>query len=136
MEEHYNHQEIEHKISLTWERGNYFTPKINRAKKPFSIFLTPPNTSGDMHIGNALMIAIQDILVRYHRAKGDPALWIPCTDHGGYETQVTFERELEKAGKDKWNYSRKKLFAAIKQFVEGNNETIKRQIKKLVLRKC
>jgi valyl-tRNA synthetase len=129
MEKYYNHKEAEHRINLMWERNNYFTPKIDLAKKPFSIFLVPPNASGEMHIGNALMIAVQDILARYHRAKGDPTLWIPCTDHGGYETQVTFERELEKAGKDKWSYSSKGLFEEIKHFVEGNNETIKGQIK-------
>src|SRR3989344_3010696 len=131
MEKYYNHKEAERRISLMWERDNYFTPKIELSKKPFSIFLVPPNASGAMHIGNALMIAIQDILARFHRAKGDPTLWIPSTDHGGYETQVTFERELEKAGKDKWKFGSKKLFEAIKHFVEGNNETIKGQIKDL-----
>lgn len=131
MEEYYNHNKVEPQISLLWEQGDYFTAKIDHAKKPFSIFLVPPNASGEMHIGNALMIAIQDILARYHRAKGDPTLWIPCTDHGGYETQVTFERELEKAGIDRLHYSRKELFETIEQFVDGNNETIKKQIKAL-----
>src|SRR3990167_11304734 len=110
MEKNYNHKDVEHKINFIWRDGNFFTPKINKAKKPFSIFLTPPNASGEMHIGNAFMIAIQDILARYHRAKGDPTLWIPCTDHGGYETQVTFEREIEKSGMDRLNYGRKELF--------------------------
>lgn len=131
MEKHYNHQEVEPRINLRWEKDNYFTHRVDSAKKPFSIFLVPPNASGEMHIGNALMIAIQDILARFHRAKGDPTLWIPCTDHGGYETQVTFERELEKAGKDRWNYGSQELFAAIKRFVESNNEKIKGQIKAL-----
>jgi valyl-tRNA synthetase len=100
-------------------------------KKPFSIFLVPPNASGPMHIGNALMVALQDILARYHRAKGDSTLWIPSTDHGGYETQVSFERELEKTGQDKSDYASKELFSEIEKFVEKNNTVIKNQLKVL-----
>ncbi|MES2087461.1 MAG: class I tRNA ligase family protein [Patescibacteria group bacterium] len=129
MEKDYNHREVEPRIYKMWEEGKYFTPKIDRAKKPFSIFLVPPNASGGMHIGNVLMIAIQDILARYHRAKGEPTLWIPGTDHGGYETQVTFERELEKRGEDKSQYNKPELFEKIKNFVTDNNELIKSQIK-------
>src|SRR3989338_9809602 len=104
MEKKYNFKEVEPQIISLWEKSNYFTPQIDPAKKPFSIFLTPPNASGPMHIGNAFMIAIQDILARYHRAKGEPTLWIPSTDHCGYETQVTFERKLEKVGKSRYDY--------------------------------
>lgn len=129
MQELYNHKEVEPRIGKIWGSGKYFTPKIDPAKKPFSIFLVPPNASGGMHIGNMFMIAIQDILARYHRAKGEPTLWIPSTDHGGYETQVTFERELEKEGKNRLQYRKDELFGKIKKFVEGNNELIKTQIK-------
>src|SRR3989338_8320707 len=121
MEKNYNHKEVEIQVISMWDKANYFTPEINPAKKPFSIFLTPPNASGPMHVGNALMIAVQDILARYHRAKGDSTLWIPATDHGGYETQVTFEKELEKNGKDRSEFSKQELFELIRQFVEKNN---------------
>lgn len=129
MEKSYDHKEVEDRICRMWETGSYFTPLIDPSKKPFSIFLVPPNASGGMHIGNVLMIAIQDILARYHRAKGVPTLWIPGTDHGGYETQVTFERELEKNGKNKSEYGKNELFNEIKKFVEQNNELIKAQIR-------
>jgi valyl-tRNA synthetase len=129
MQDHYNHKEVEPRISKMWEAGKYFTPKIDHTKKPFSLFLVPPNASGGMHIGNMLMIAIQDILARYHRAKGEPTVWVPSTDHGGYETQVTFERELEKAGKNKSDYTKNELFEEIKRFVDHNNDLIKTQIK-------
>ncbi|OGZ64048.1 MAG: hypothetical protein A3A98_03835 [Candidatus Staskawiczbacteria bacterium RIFCSPLOWO2_01_FULL_40_39] len=128
MEEIFNHKEIEKKIKLMWEKSNIFSPKIEKTKKPFSIFLVPPNASGPMHIGNALMVAMQDILARYHRSNGEPTLWIPSTDHGGYETQVSFERELEKNGKDKADYTNKELFLKIKKFVEDNNDIIKNQL--------
>lgn len=129
LSKHYNHQEVEPRIYKMWEEGGYFTPQIDPAKKPYSIFLTPPNASGGMHIGNVLMIAIQDILARFYRANGRPTLWVPSTDHGGYETQVTFERELEKVGKSRLDFSRSKLFSEINSFVEKNNELIKTEIR-------
>ena len=129
MQKHYNHKEVEPRVNQMWEKGNYFTPRVELAKKPFSIFLVPPNASGGMHIGNVLMIAIQDILARYYRARGNPTLWIPCPDHGGYETQVTYERELEKSGKNKFQYSRDELFEEIQHFVVNNNQLIKSQIR-------
>jgi len=131
MKEDFNHKEIEKNANLKWGKSDIFSPKIEKDKKPFSIFLVPPNASGPMHIGNALMVAIQDILARYHRANGKPTLWIPCTDHGGYETQVTFEKTLEKVGKNKSDYNKKGFFEAINQFVERNNIIIKNQLRSL-----
>ncbi len=131
MEETYNHIEVEKRIRQTWKTENRFSPAIQENKKPFSLFLVPPNASGPLHIGNAFMVAIQDILARYHRTKGTPTLWIPSTDHGGYETQVSFERELEKAGKHRSDFSRKELFHEIQQFVEKNNSLIKEQLQAL-----
>jgi len=129
MEKKYNFKEVEPQIISLWEKSNYFPPQIDPAKKPFSIFLTPPNASGPMHIGNAFMIAIQDILARYHRAKGDPTLWIPATDHGGYETQVTFEKNLETQGRDKSEFKKADLYQTVGEFVKKNNVFIKSQIK-------
>lgn len=129
LPEQYDHTKVEPRIYGMWEAGGYFTPRINPEKKPFSIFLVPPNASGPMHIGNLLMIALQDILARYHRARGEPTLWIPSTDHGGYETQVTFEKELEKEGRSRFEFRRDELFEKIREYVERNNERIKRQIK-------
>ena len=62
MQESYNHKEVEARICQMWEKGDYFTPHIDPTKKPFSIFLVPPNASGGMHIGNVLMIACQSTL--------------------------------------------------------------------------
>ena len=131
MNENFNHKEIEEKAKLAWKNGHIFSPKIEKGKKPFSIFLNPPNASGPLHVGNALIVAIQDILARYHRAIGDPTLWVPSTDHGGYETQVSFERELEKNGEDKSSYTNKELFLKIKEFVKNNNITRKNQLESL-----
>lgn len=112
-----------------WEKGGYFTPKIDHHKKPFTIFLVSPNASGPMHVGNMLMVAIQDVLARYQRMQGKPTLYLPSTDQGGYETQITFERELNLQGKTRFDFTRKELFQLIKEFVEKNNVTIRNQIK-------
>ena len=131
MEEFYDYKRIEPKIADLWEKSDVFTARIDPSKKPFSLYLTPPNASGPMHVGNALMVAIQDILARYHRALGEPTLWVPSIDHGGYETQVTFEKKLEAAGDDKSRYTSAELFGAIKKFVDENSTVIKSQIKRL-----
>ena len=131
MNETFDHKKIEKNGIAKWEKNSIFSPKIDGARKPFSIFLNPPNASGPMHIGNVLIVAIQDILARYHRANAEPTLWIPSTDHGGYETQVTFEKELAKLGKNKADYTKKEFFEAINQFVEKNNHIIKNQVKVL-----
>jgi valyl-tRNA synthetase len=131
MEESYDYKEVEPRIADLWEKSDCFTPRIEPSKRPFSIYLTPPNASGPMHVGNALMVAIQDVLARYHRAAGEPTLWIPSIDHGGYETQVTFEKKLEASGDDKANYTSPELFSVIKKFVDENSSLIKSQIKRL-----
>src|SRR5436305_164071 len=99
MDKAYDHKKAEENLYKFWEDAGYFKPSTGAAqdkkkKKPFTIVLPPPNASGKMHTGNVLMIAIEDLLIRWHRMKGDPTLWIPGTDHAGTETQITFEREL------------------------------------------
>ncbi len=131
MEKAYNFKEAEEKRYDFWEKKGYFKPKIDATKKPFTIVLPPPNASGKMHTGNVLMIAIEDLLIRWHRMKGDPTLWVPGTDHAGTETQITFERELKKQGKSRFQYTRKQLYDEIWQFVQNNKHLIEGQIRRM-----
>lgn len=131
MDPKYDHTKTEAKIYEMWETGNFFKPKIDLSKKPFTIVLPPPNASGKMHIGNVLMIAIEDLLVRWHRMKGDPTLWIPGTDHAGIETQTTFERELKKQGKSRFDFDRQTLYQMIWDFVQNNKSQIESQIREM-----
>jgi valyl-tRNA synthetase len=126
MQEGYDFKEVEPKIAHLWEKSDYTKP--HGTGRPFSMYLVPPNASGPMHVGNALMVAIQDVLARYHRAKGEPTIWIPGTDHGGYETQVTFEQDLESKGQTKDDFTHAQLYDAIGSFVDRNNKTISRQV--------
>lgn len=131
MDKAYSHKNVEGKIYEMWEKGGYFLPRIDLEKKPFTILLPPPNASGRMHTGNVLMIAIEDLLIRWHRMKGDPTLWVPGTDHAGTETQITFEKELKKQGKSRFSYSREQLYQEIWQFVQNNRHMIEGQIRQM-----
>jgi len=131
MEKNYDFKTAEGKIYQMWEKGGHFAPKIDPKKKPFTILLPPPNASGRMHTGNVLMIAIEDLLIRYHRMKGDPTLWIPGTDHAGTETQITYERELKKEGKSRFNFNREELYKNIWDFVQKNRGLIEAQIRQM-----
>ena len=129
MDKNYDHKKYEKDIYRKWEESGAFTPKIVKNKKPFTIILPPPNASGGMHTGNVLMIAIEDILIRWHRMKGDPTLWLPGTDHAGTETQITYERELKKEGKSRFQFDRKTLYKNIQEFVFKNKHFIEDQIR-------
>ena len=129
MDKNYDHKKYEKEIYERWEKSGAFTPKIDKNKKPFTIILPPPNASGGMHTGNVLMIAIEDILIRWHRMRGDPTLWLPGTDHAGTETQITYERELKKEGKSRFQFDRETLYKNIAEFVFKNKHFIEDQIR-------
>ena len=92
MDKVYEHKDIEEKLYKKWEEKGYFQPEINPQGDPYTIILPPPNANGDLHFGHA-MFTVEDILIRYHRMKGDAALWLPGTDHAGIETQFVFEKK-------------------------------------------
>ncbi len=131
MDKAYNPRETEGKWYKIWEESGYFKPGINPEGKPYTIVLPPPNASGKMHTGNVLMIAIEDLLIRWKRMQGYSALWLPGTDHAGTETQITFERELIKEGKSRFDFSRQELYENIERFVGENRHTIEAQIRQM-----
>ena len=131
MDSKFDHKIVEKDIYEAWEKSGAFSPDPKAKGKPFTIVLPPPNASGKMHMGNVLMIAIEDLMIRYHRMKGDPTLWIPGTDHAGFETQVTYERELKKQGKSRFEFDRETLYQNIWEFVQNNKSVIEGQIKQM-----
>ena len=84
----YNPEEVEDRIYEKWLKGNYFSAKVNHAKKPFSIMMPPPNVTGQLHMGHALDNALQDTLIRFKRMQGYETLWQPGTDHAAISTEV------------------------------------------------
>lgn len=131
MDSKFDHKKVESEIYGAWEKSGAFAPDPKAKGKPFTIVLPPPNASGKMHMGNVLMIAIEDLMIRHHRMKGDPTLWIPGTDHAGFETQITYERELKKQGKSRFEFDRQTLYQNIWEFVQNNKSQIEGQIKQM-----
>ncbi|MCM8796662.1 MAG: valine--tRNA ligase, partial [Candidatus Omnitrophica bacterium] len=127
----YNPKETEDKWYKYWEENNFFSAQTNSAKKPFCIVIPPPNITGILHMGHALNNTIQDILVRYHRMKGEESLWMPGTDHAGIATQNVVERTLLKEGLKRQNLGREKFLERVWQWQAQYGSTIIRQLKKL-----
>ncbi len=130
MDKVYSHKDVEEKLYKTWEEKGYFKPEINPKGKPYSIILPPPNANGALHFGHA-MFTIEDILIRYHRMKGDAALWLPGTDHAGIETQFVFEKKLKAEGKSRLDFSQEELYKMIHDYVEEHKGGIQNQLRRL-----
>lgn len=130
MDKVYKQNEVEQKWYQFWEENGYFKPEIKPSSSPFTIILPPPNANANLHFGHALY-AIEDILIRYHRMKGDATLWLPGADHAGFETQFVFEKKLEAEGKSRFDYDRQTLYQMIWDFVEENRGNMEQQLKRL-----
>ena len=98
MKDKFNPKDFEDKLYKEWEEKGYFKCDIREGEKPFVISMPPPNVTSKLHIGHALVDAIQDVFIRYHRLKGEPTLWIPGTDHASIATEVKVVEKLKKEG--------------------------------------
>ena len=123
----YDFKSTEQRIYAMWETGGYFKPHNDPNKpdfdpnvKPFVISIPPPNVTGELHIGHAMFVSVEDLMIRYHRMKGFSTLWVPGSDHAGIATQLMVERDLlknqeitrEELGRDKfvartWEWKKK-----------------------------
>lgn len=130
MDKLYKHNDVEKKWYQVWEDGGYFQPKIDKSKKPFTILLPLPNANDPIHVGHALF-TVEDIMIRYHRMRGDPTLWLPGADHAGIETQFVFEKKLAKEGKSRFDFDRETLYKMIYDFVEKNRSVNRDQLKRM-----
>jgi len=131
LEKAYNAKKYEDKIYKEWESSGLFKPKIVKGKKPFTIAMPPPNATGTLHLGHAVMLALEDIMVRYHRMKGDPSLWIPGTDHASIATQNKVEKIIAAEGLTRHTLGREQFLKRVDEFVKGSRNTIRNQIRKM-----
>ncbi len=120
---------IEDRWYKFWEKQGYFTPKIEPEKKPFVVIMPPLNVTGEIHMGHALAITIEDIFVRWHRMKGEPTLWLPGTDHAGIATQIIIEKQLAEQGINKNELSREQFQEIAWKWTNNIRENISRQSK-------
>jgi valyl-tRNA synthetase len=123
----YEPGKIEKKWYDFWLKRGYFTPKIDPSRKPFVVIMPPPNVTGELHLGHALTATLEDIMTRWHRMMGEPALWLPGTDHAGIATQVIVEQQLAKKGQTKEEIGRENFTKLIWQWANKSREDIRRQ---------
>src|SRR3990172_5542202 len=134
MEKVFNSAAVEKKIYEKWERSGVFSPSVALAKEgasPFCIIMPPPNANEDLHIGHARFVTIEDVLIRYHRMKGEPTLWLPGADHAGIETQFVFEKKLKEQGKSRFDYDRQTLYQMLWDYVQKNKSNMENQLRSL-----
>ncbi len=127
----YDPSSVERKIYDFWTDGGFFTPEIDRSKTPFVVIMPPPNVTGELHMGHALTIALEDLMVRWHRMLGDPTLYLPGTDHAGIATQVVVERQLAADGMSRHDLGREKFVERVWSWVDDYGDRIYRQIERL-----
>ncbi|MBI4330575.1 MAG: valine--tRNA ligase [Chloroflexi bacterium] len=127
----YNPALVESKWYQFWLEKGYFTPKIDSSKTPFTIIMPPPNVTGQLHVGHALTAALEDTMVRWRRMNGQPALWLPGTDHAGIATQVVVEQMLAKEGTTRQALGREKFVARVWEWVRKYGGIISEQHRRL-----
>ncbi len=131
MDSKFNFKDLEPQLYAQWEKSGAFTPKIVEGKKPFTIVMPPPNANGVLHAGHVYEVALQDLLIRYHRMKGEPTLWLPGVDHAGIATQISYEKVLDKEGKTRFDLGREEFVRQTYEFTQTNRSTIENQLRML-----
>jgi valyl-tRNA synthetase len=131
LEKAYAPSAVENRIYEMWESDGYFVAPIRPGRKPFVIMIPPPNVTGRLTIGHVLNNTLQDILIRWHRMRGEDTLWLPGTDHAGIATQIKVEAELAKEGLTRHDVGREELLRRIWEWKELHGGIILQQLRKL-----
>ncbi len=134
----YDFKSTEGRIYHWWEEHGYFQPVNDPNKpgfdpdrKPYVISIPPPNITGELHLGSALFVSLQDLMIRYHRMKGIPTLWVPGSDHAGIATQLQIEKSLKREGLSREQIGRKEFLELTWAWKEKYGGIITSQIRRL-----
>ncbi len=135
MDSRYDHLQHEKKTYDLWESRHAFSPATAdlrlKTSNSFCIIMPPPNANDPLHVGHAMFVSVEDILIRYHRMLGESTLWLPGTDHAGIETQYVFEKKLAKEGKSRFQFDRQTLYQMVWDYVQNNSGVALDQMKQL-----
>ncbi|MFC1860255.1 valine--tRNA ligase [Chloroflexota bacterium] len=131
MPKAYEPGKVETKWYKFWMEKGYFRAEIDPKKKPFVVIMPLPNVTGGLHIGHVMFITPEDIMTRWHRMKGDSALWLPGIDHAGIAAQVVVERMLAEEGIDRHQLGRDKFVERMYQWAQECRKTITEQHQRL-----
>jgi valyl-tRNA synthetase len=134
----YDFLATEQRIYNWWEKNGFFKPTndpnqpgFNPNKKPFVISIPPPNVTGELHLGHAMFVSMEDLMIRYNRMKGLPTLWVPGSDHAGIATQLQVEKSLAKEGLTREQIGREEFLRRTWEWKQKYGGIITRQIRRL-----
>jgi len=131
MDKTYNPASIEQKWYQTWEENDYFSPEETDQKETYCIMIPPPNVTGTLHMGHAFQDTLMDLLIRYHRMKGENTLWQVGTDHAGIATQMVVERQLAALKQSRHDLGREKFLEKVWEWKAQSGGTITRQLRRM-----
>lgn len=131
MEKTYQPEQIEKRLYQFWEQNQLFEPNNNPDKAPYCIMIPPPNVTGTLHMGHGFQNTIMDVLIRYHRMKGDNTLWQPGTDHAGIATQLVVENQLKLAGQNRHDLGREAFTQRVWEWKAQSGGMITQQLRRL-----
>ncbi|MGE0227966.1 MAG: valine--tRNA ligase [Dehalococcoidia bacterium] len=130
----YEPARVEQRLYEWWEANGFFQPSgpsEDGTRQPFTVIMPPPNVTGELHLGHALTTAIEDILVRWHRMRGDDTLWLPGVDHAAIAVQNVVERELRREGIERRDIGREEFLRHVWTWVHKTRDAIGRQHRRL-----
>ena len=134
----YDFKATESRIYDMWEKGGYFKPWNDPNKpefdpnvEPFVISIPPPNVTGELHLGHAMFVSMEDLMIRYHRMKGYSTLWVPGSDHAGIATQLQVEKMLRNEGTSREEIGREEFERRTWEWKHKYGGMIQNQIRRL-----
>ena len=131
LDKNFNFQEAETRLYQWWEESGFFRANPEAPGEPFVIVIPPPNVTGNLHMGHALDNTLQDVLIRYHRMRGDNTLWVPGTDHAGIATQNVVEKALAAEGLSREDLGREKFVERVWEWKKQYGDNIVHQLRRL-----
>ena len=131
MDKTYSPAAIEQRWYAQWEASGAFAPRSDPGAAPFCIMIPPPNVTGTLHMGHAFQDTIMDALTRFHRMRGEAALWQPGTDHAGIATQMLVERQLNAEGRQRADLGREQFIERVWQWKRQSGGSIAQQLRRL-----
>jgi valyl-tRNA synthetase len=131
MDKSYEHQSVEQRLYEWWEQCGFFAPRADAPREPFVISIPPPNVTGELHLGHAMFVTIEDLLIRWRRMQGYQTLWVPGTDHAGIATQTQVEKLLRSEGTSREAVGREAFLERTWQWKAKYGGEITRQLRRL-----
>src|SRR4029453_1962116 len=131
MAKAYEAQQVERRLYDWWEQQGFFTPSASSERRPFTLSMPPPNVTGELHMGHAMFVTIEDVIVRWHRMLGEPSLWLPGTDHAGIATQSQVEKLLRSEGTSRQEVGREEFLRRTWEWKEKYGGEITHQLRRI-----